>query len=245
MKNFCLTMHDGGAMYPNTDAARLRSLEVALVKSERISPQDLAFNQVTLMKLKKVIILFKQGLDTHQKTYIKRVNANKEYQKAFKKSKLYLSHFIQVFNFSILRNEIPKMDRKLYNIHVNDSKVPEMNTETELVEWGTKILEGEKQRLAKGGNPIYNPKIAVVRLEFEKFLKHYNSQNTFKHSHEFSIEKLIELRKNVDNVILDIWNQVEAFFSAYSDTEKRERAESYGVKYVLRKKEKLMREFNG
>lgn len=229
---------------PNTDAARLRALESALLMSEHSSPNNLAYNQSTFLRLKKAYTQFKQILDIHQKTYDSRVNANKNYQKAFKKSRMYFSHFIQVLNFAVIRKEIPKTDRKLYDLNINDSRVPEMNTEEDLVKWGHKIIKGEKERLARGGSPIYNPKIAVVNVEFENFLKLHNSQNTFKNSHDASIERLSEIRIVVDNVIVDIWNQVEEYFAEKSGENMRMMSEKYGVKYVLRKKEKLLKGFN-
>jgi hypothetical protein len=196
------------------------------------------------MKLRKVSLQLAQALDTHNKTYLQRVNANKEYQKAFKKARLYLSHFVQVFNFCVIRKEIPKSSRKYFGIQPNDSTVPLMSSEIELVEWGNKIVEGEKQRLSEGGNAIYNPKIAVVKVEFENFMRLYKSQVTNKNSHDLSIKNLIRVRKEADNLIVDIWNQVEEYYSKYPANEMRKNAERYGIKYVLRKKEKLLRNFS-
>lgn len=229
---------------PNTDAARLRAIETALKQSENVAPQNLAYNQPTLMKLRKISLHFKQALDIHNKTYIQRVNANKEYQKAFKKSRLYISHFVQVFNFSVIRKEIPKSSRKFYGINTNDSTVPVMNSENELVVWGNKVIKGEKDRLAAGGNAIYNPKIAVVKVEFENFMRLHKSQLTNKNSHELSIKNLIKKRQEADNIIVNIWNQVEEFYSDYQPKDMRRLSEKYGIKYVLRKKEKLLKNFS-
>jgi len=48
---------------------------------------------------------------------------------------------------------------------------------------------------------------------------------------------LEELRKRADEIILDIWNEVEDKFKDLPDDERRERAAEYGLVYVYRKNE--------
>jgi hypothetical protein len=225
---------------PNTDEARLRALKTALKKAENSMPHQLAFNASDFVVLRRVTQALEHAMINHKQTYAERVKKNKEYLASFKKTKLYISHFIQVLNLSIIRNEIPKTARKMYGLSLNDKAVPNMTSETDIIEWGKKIIEGEKERTAKGGSPIYNPKIAVVKIEYEKFIDLHHFQKTLQEIHDRSSLKLSELRVEVDALILRIWNQTEAHFSAGLPEVMRESAIEYGVVYVYRRKEKLL-----
>ena len=48
---------------------------------------------------------------------------------------------------------------------------------------------------------------------------------------------MVEMRKEVDSLLAAVWDSVEKFFSGLPETERRSRAEEYGIVYVLRKGE--------
>jgi hypothetical protein len=225
---------------PNTDEARLRALKTALKKAENTMPPELAFNASDFIALKRLAQALEHAMIGHKNTYSERVKKNKEYIASFKKTKLYISHFIQVLNLSIIRNEMPKTVRKMYGLELNDKAVPNMSSEADIIEWGKKIIDGEKERTSKGGSPIYNPKIAVVKIEYEKFLDLHYFQKTLQGIHDRSSSQLNELRSDVDGLILKIWNQTEAHFASEFPEVMRQGALEYGLVYVYRRKEKLL-----
>ena len=53
---------------------------------------------------------------------------------------------------------------------------------------------------------------------------------------------MADLRKEADEIILDIWNEVEEHFSELSDDLKREKAGEYGLTYVYRPMERIKKE---
>ena len=53
-----------------------------------------------------------------------------------------------------------------------------------------------------------------------------------------SLEKLNEQRLEVDAIILDIWNQVEAFYSHLPAEQRLDKCREYGIIYYYRKNEK-------
>jgi len=227
---------------PNTDEARMRAITTALRQAESVLPKDIAFSQAEFVRLRNVTQNFNQILITHRQSYKTRVQSNINYQESFKKTKLYVSHFIQVLNMCIARNEIPKTARKLFGIGINDKTVPNITSEEMLLEWGKIVLEGEKERVTKGGIAIYNPKIAIVKVEYDKFYDLFHYQKTLREIHDRASAKLDEYRKEVDDVILNIWNETESHFEKISPELKREFAGKYGIVYVYRKKEKQLRQ---
>ena len=78
-----------------------------------------------------------------------------------------------------------------------------------LAEWGRKIVEGESRRISQGGIPIYNPTIAKVRVHYDIFTDSYDRQKNLQALTARSLESLSAMRTTADELILDIWNQVE------------------------------------
>ncbi len=225
---------------PNTDAARLRALEEANDQAKKTNPMHLAFSQTENMKLKNLLPRYIKILDEHRRSYINRVKTSKAHTQKFNKAKMYLSHFVQVFNLAVIRGEINEKERDYFQLEKGTRSVPVVNTDEELIEWGKKIVHGEQSRIAAGGNPIYNPKIAVVKIEYEKLVSSSIYHNKLVSIHKENIVKLEDMRTEIDKLILCIWNAAELYYSELPPKLKRTSSEKYGIKYINRKKEKIV-----
>ena len=82
-----------------------------------------------------------------------------------------------------------------------------------------------------------NPTIAVVKVRYEKFMELLRFQKTLQKNVQRTQEKLNELRKDADKIILNLWNEIEDFYSKEPDKIKRSKSSIYGVVYVFRKNE--------
>ena len=225
---------------PNTDNARLRAMKKALELADKIQPNELAFSQTTLNKLNTLCPYFEQMLHQQKQAIAIQAAKSKELANYSRKAKLYISHFYQVFNFAILRNEIQPAARKFFGLRENDSRIPNLLTEKDIVYWGEQIIKGEPERLAKlGGNPITNPTAAVVKVRYEQFLEALHHQKILQKSTKYATDKIAELRADVDSIILTLWNEIEEHFSTLDDEEKRKKASEYGVVYVWRPNERV------
>ena len=112
-----------------------------------------------------------------------------------------------------------------------------ISTEKDVITWGKKIIEGEANRLRSGRTPVTNPTIAVVKVHYEKFMDAWQYQKTLhKRTADYSAQ-IAEMRKEADDIILNIWNEVEASFDSLEEDKKRKAAEEYGLVYVFRKSE--------
>ena len=70
-------------------------------------------------------------------------------------------------------------------------------TETEVIDWGKRLIDGEVKRKMNGNSPITNPTIAVVRVHYDNFIEANNAINT-----EGAIFN--ELRQGYADVALDL-----------------------------------------
>lgn len=223
---------------PNTDIARLRALNAALKQGNVITPANLAISQSMLLKLRAFLPLYKQTVDHQRETFRRQTQNSKTYIDVQRRAKLYISHFIQVMNLAIARGEHKPEIRKFYGLKDNQKTVPTLNTESEILEWGDKIIKGEATRLATGASPITNPTIALVKVRFEDYQRTYRNQKSLQDIYTKASTKVASMRKEADDLILEIWNQVESFFANLSPSEMREKCIQYGLVYVYRKNER-------
>ncbi|MEA2041049.1 MAG: hypothetical protein U9N85_00665 [Bacteroidota bacterium] len=226
---------------PNTDKARMRAIETAYEIGKKTVPTELAFNQKLFIETSKMYDYFQHFLEIKKESYKNRIAVNKIFNKQFKKTKLYLSHFIQVFNMAIQRNEIDQSERRYFDIKPDDHIVPEILTIEDILYWGEKIINGNMQRELDNKNRIYNPKPALVKIEFENFRDILQRKNKLTSVHERYSDNIKEIRQNCDKLICQIWDKTEEYYSDFPSEKKRELSANYGVVYVERKKEKQLK----
>jgi hypothetical protein len=222
---------------PNTDQARLRALQKAIIMGQKKEKEDLAFTEKSLLRLRSFYTNFETTLIHHKLARTQQEKSSNAYLEMVRKARLYLSHFIQVLNFAIQRGDMKSSIREFYGF--NEKKSPSLVTDSEVLEWGKKIIEGEHKRISHGGNPLYNPSIAIVKVKFDQFVDAYHFQKTLQNNTARWTAKVAELRKEADEIILDIWNEVEEKFSELPDELKRENAMEYGLTYVYRPMERI------
>ena len=219
---------------PNTDAARIRALKAALKKGQYLEIDTIAYPFALKQKIEFFLPKFEVAITTS-----KLANSQK-FSEYTKKARLYISHFIQVLNFCIARGELKPSARTFYGLDENSSKVPSLLTEQDLLQWGEKIIAGEQNRISNGGgNPIYCPSIALVKVNYENFKENYTRQKQFQNNSARESGNVAQYRNDADALILEVWNEVERYFEGVKDEEeKRYMCEEYGLVYVFRRGEK-------
>lgn len=220
---------------PNTDNARIKAMRAALEKGKKHTPMELAYSQANFQKLRYFLPQFEQAIALHKSSYDEQVTRNKEYAEHYRKAKLYISHFIQVLNFAILRGEQKDQIREYYGL--KDKKVPPLSSEADILKWGKKIIDGEQARISKGGSYMTNPTIGVVRVRYEQFKEAARRQKSLQETTQRQQDKVASMRNDADEIIQNIWNEVEASFDKLPDRDRREKCENYGLVYVFRKNE--------
>ncbi len=224
---------------PNTDVARLKALKAAIDKAAQLELSMLAFDSRYIHPLRN----FHQELESYKyqqtQSWRKLVDQNKQFQLIIEKTRLYLTHFIQVLNMSIAREELTPETRKYYGLDPSDQKIPKMISNEDLFNSGKQIIEGETKRIRTGGTPLMNPTIGKVKVWYDKFKDLYHSQQIANKTYQRVNQQLIDARRKSDALIPIIWNEIEEHYSDHPDDEKRNLCEEYGIVYVFRKNEKV------
>ena len=228
---------------PNTDQARIRALKAVVAKLDTSDLYDLAVSLKTLTEARNFLIRFEAAQSYYAQCFERQSQAGRKHQANVKMARLYVSHFIQVLNLAVIRSELRVAHKAYYGLPADSMNVPDLSTEVALIDWGRKIIDGEVRRISQGGIPIYNPTIAKVRVHYDIFIDSYDKQRNLQSLTARSLETLAAMRTTADELILDIWNQVERKFETVSPNGKRlDLCRDYGVVYYYRTGEKQKEE---
>lgn len=223
---------------PTTDRARMRALNAALKKAEETESDKLAFSKRALAELKEAKTNFENSLKHYEFDLKTESEKMSSYKTAFDKAKLYVSHFVQVLYMNIEREELKEDVLSFYELENHEGKLPSLNSEKEILEWGEKIISGEQKRIQHGGSPVYNPSIALVKVNVENFYEAAVFQQTLKRNTTRSYDKIQIKRKETNDFISKLWSEIEDNFGNLPPKIKRQYAQQYGIVYVYRRNEK-------
>lgn len=225
---------------PNTDKARIRSLETAIAKMRNNDYYAPVLSPELLSKAEKKLIQFRDAVDRYVKSLETQVSYSKSepYQTRLKNARMYVSHFLTVFNMCIKRGEMKAADRDYYSIPQDSGELPDMSSDIAVIRCCENTINGERARIAKGGIPIYNPTIAKVAVHYDLFKELYDKQCELRQLTDEALMVVSLMRPQVDDVILDVWNSIENYFSNLTGEKKLKVCREYGLIYYYRTSEK-------
>lgn len=224
---------------PNTDKARVRTLKAAVEMGDARSAFDLAFSQELLGEARSFLFRFEAAHTYYLSCYEQQAKAGRRLQEHAAKARLYVSHFVQVLNLAVIRSEIRLAQKEYYGLPKDNMSVPDLSSESALLEWGRKIIDGERKRVSQGGTPIYTPTIAKVKVLYDIFSESYGLQRNYQSLTAKSLGEVAAMRPVADRLIADIWNQVEKTYEAVTPNERRlALCREYGLIYYYRPNEK-------
>lgn len=223
---------------PNTDLARIYALKKAVEMEGYREKGEMVLSYQTTQEAQQFLNVFERTQRKYQQCYVLHTNSSKTYRKELAMARLYVSHFIQVLNMTIMRGELRKDIKSAYGLDVDNYNNPDLTSETSVQEWGERIIKAEEERTSRGGVPIYNPTIAKVKVHWNMFNEHFFNQRLLRTNVANALEEVTQMRPQADDIILDIWNQVEAFYANLPIEAKMEKCKPFGLIYYYRKKEK-------
>ena len=227
---------------PNTDQTRLKALQTAIQRASEADFNEQVLKYHTQTEAQKFLLQFESIVSRYHDNFRSRVSSNKEYRRMVQNARMYISHFIQVLNLTVIRGEIKKQQKELYHLDPDSHILPDLSSEEDLLVWGNNIIEGEQQRIAQGGYPLQNPSISKVRVYYEIFKEHQVNQQIHRSTETRVYEDLEGLRKEADRIILDIWNQVDEYYKNLLPYARLRACQAYGLIYYYRSGEQRLTE---
>ena len=159
---------------------------------------------------------------------------NAKYEAAFKSARMYVVHFLQVLSMSVMRGEIARAKRAYYGLSVGDDSLPTITLETSVLEWSKKIVDGERKRQGEGGVPIYNPTMGRVSVACDLFREMYEKQQRLQQSTAEALQRVAAMRAECDEIVLNVWQEIETTFAALEGEERLKKCAQYGIIYYTR-----------
>lgn len=228
---------------PNTDQARIRTLSTAI---DAIRNNDLyvpVLPPELYNKADRKLKQFKGAADLYN-AYLAEQNGfskSAAYRTRLKNAHMYVSHFLTVFNLAVKRGEIKAKDRSLYSLPEDSSELPDLSSDAAIIRCCQNTITGEKARTQKGGLPMMNPTIAKVNVHYDLFREMYDKQQQLRVRTDESLAAVAALRPELDDIILEVWNTIEAHFADLQGDARLNACRKYGVIYYYRPGEKKSR----
>lgn len=221
---------------PKTDSARLRAMHMAVDANVRDGVFLGVPSHHTYHRVKTFHEAFCGEVGRYRRCVAEQASkrGNERYETAFRRARMYVSHFVQVLSMSIIRGEIARSKRSYYGLPQDEDAVPPIATETALLEWGARIMEGERRRLSEGGVPIYNPTMGRMSVEYDTFKELYMARRALQQRTADAQRNLAAMRPEADAIILDMWNEIEQAFATCAPDERMARCASFGIIYYTR-----------
>ena len=225
---------------PKTDQARIRALQAAVESSVERGVFTNVLSHNTYHRAKDFLERFTREVAIYRRCVQEQASkrGNEKYEEALRKARMYVSHFIQVLSMSIVRGEIPRNKRVYYGLPENEDTVPNLFSESSVLEWGDKIIEGERRRQNEGGVPIYNPTMGRVSVVFELFREMYNRQLLLQQRTGEALRNISDMRFEADEIIFDAWGEIEKAFEGFKGEARIKKCARYGVIYYYRAERK-------
>jgi hypothetical protein len=218
--------------FPDTDEERINTVQAAIDMAELFGEKENILTiaevhelQIFLKNYEGERMVLKQSIDDRAKAQI-------QYRNLFRNAQMYISHFIQVLQFTAIRNELRIEHLSLYGFEGGKELVlPDLSTEDAIMLWGENLLRGEAARMNKGGMPLYNPTIAKVRVHFELFKEIIQSLKIYRQN-VFRLQSGVhETQKEAKEYIEDIWKRVEEKYHSLPIDELSEKYKKYKIRF--------------
>lgn len=222
---------------PKTDAARLKALKTVFENNDIYTVRNRVVDWAVLNRCRPASDRLYTAIEQHKLRLAAQKRVAAKLDVLQRNAAIYVSHFLQVLLMAMERGEIKKEYKQYYALTADDNNLPQLKNAEQILDVGAKVVEGEKKRLKKGGLPIYNPTIGKVATHLDIFREAHDDYCRKKELSEKSLADVQALRPSIDEVLLDLWNQIEAHYAQLPPEERFDACRKLGVVYYYRRHE--------
>jgi hypothetical protein len=220
---------------PPTDAARGTALTAAFKKTTAVPAASLLISPTTLATLTTLLPQWEKEIAERADALGTQTLSTSALDSAGTTLRQYVSHFIQVYQLGVARGLFSASGRASYELSVNEETVPALSSEADLLTWASRIVKGDPRRVALHSEPaMAMPSAAEVETALETYEAKLAVQTTAKDSLAEEQSDVNNLRPAADQLIKDIWDEVEFALRQLDPPTLRRRAREGGVFYALR-----------
>ncbi|PLX00374.1 MAG: hypothetical protein C0594_15770 [Marinilabiliales bacterium] len=219
---------------PRNIDEKLKAMQVAHQMAIDVLKENkpLAYMPETFNKLATFLPVFEREVDDVKKVLNEQSETMWLKQKDLSMLRMHVKHFIKVFNFAVERSVYSPGERSYFGIDVNTENVPYIKGEAETIIWVKKIITGEKRRVDSGSVKMQNPSADEIQELFEKYQNHQKEEKVLEQKYSQTFNDISILINEADEIIKDIWDEVEFFYRKEDIQSKITQAAKYGLIYI-------------
>lgn len=218
-----------------------RNNALTRAKERKDSPDttatEIPFTGATIVKLDIQQPSYKQKNNLVAQTLSLQVEVTSIVNETRIQAGYFIADMLEAMQRAVRRKTFLPSARAYYQLPVGESHIPSMRSETELLEWGEKTIDGETTRAAAGGTAITFPDLAQVDAAFTAFKNANLLQSQRKANYDNAQQAVASDNEEVDKLILKLWNEAETFFDEGDKASMRRKTREWGVVYVPSKGE--------
>lgn len=225
---------------PNTIVSIYRVLNTASDKANSTSQDKWAVSVQTKTGLDTQLPIFKKEYRERQVAISAQIKLSKEEDILQETLRIVVSHFIQVFNFGVIRKVFSPSDKTFYGLDANQSELPPLYAEHEVRDWAEKLIAGEQDRLAQAARnnsdnrAMQNPNIGDVQKAYTDYMNAHNKQSAAKDKYKEENRDIQAMLPKLNELVRDVYDDVEYYFRKLDPPAKRAMAREWGVIYISR-----------
>lgn len=215
-----------------SNIGRKKAMNTAVAKYNSVLPADSAISDTTAARLVADNTSYDNAMsavdtaEETQRTAHKTVVANRGLLHTN------ISCYLQSLNIGIRLGVIPDTARALYGLDVGNKKMPDIDTDINLLYWANQIVVGDAKRVGAGGFVITLPTIAAFTTVYTDTKTSITAFSTSKDALAKAHVVVNNLNTEADNIIVRTWNEVETTFSELPAPTMRSFSRQWGVLYV-------------
>lgn len=225
---------------PHNDESKIKVLRQTLDQEELSGSENKILSILEYHELRTFLISYESTYLILQQSMQDEKNAESGFGDYFATTQMYISHFLQVLYLSVVRNEIKPESLIFYGFEEGkEVRLPHLSTEEEILEWGKRIINGENERIQRGGTPLYNPAVSKVKVHYDRFCELLYSLKIYRQNTSRARNRIQEMREKARILILDIWTRVEEKYLNYPSDVRSDKYKSYLIDFYYSKGEQM------
>lgn len=147
-------------------------------------------------------------------------------------ARMWVNHGYQGVVNACIRGEYLRTVLSYYGLDNNAMGGPDMDTDQRIINAYRAYVDGEAARIAAGGTAMPFPAQADIALRADAFEAANIVQGTLKNAFDDAQEKMAQLNVETDQLLLRLWNEIEAVYDKGDKPSMRRKAREWGVVYV-------------
>ncbi len=216
---------------PNSSPTRLQVLTVAKEKKDSVDPSENILSAGTTTRLDDIYPIFVAALNKVATRKGESTEATDFKTESGKELRLYISHFLQVFNLAVVRKVYPPSARAFFGLDVSTGNLPDIASDTNAELAATAIATGALDLASHAMPPMVNPTAEEVATRLNAFKGAYAKHSNKAQELDAAQEAVDALTPEVDKVIKKIYDEAETHYNEEEPESMRADCKWWGVIY--------------